>query len=114
MPKAADERQHYSFFVVLEKYMNEMGTLLTKLRENEHYTPQTKVGEVQLGIASSHNLPLQSQSIDSVITSPPYCTRIDYPIMTRLELALLHIVDEEFEQLRRQMIGAPLMNPEKF
>lgn len=62
--------------------------------------------QVTLGVASSQNLPLKDSFVDAVITSPPYCTRIDYAITTRLELAILgYGYDEEFEDLRSQMIG---------
>src|SRR5690625_745090 len=90
--------------------MKEMTALLWKLKESNFVMENMESGEVELGITSSHNLPLPDQTIDCIITSPPYCTRIDYPIMTRLELAFLYITDEEFTRLRRQMIGSPLMN----
>src|SRR5690625_7553408 len=90
--------------------MKEMTALLWKLKESNFVMENMEGGEVELGITSSHNLPLPDHTIDCIITSPPYCTRIDYPIMTRLELAFLYITDEEFTWLRRQMIGSPLMN----
>src|SRR5690625_2644720 len=90
--------------------MKEMTALLSKLKESNFVMENIESGEVELGITSSHNLPLLDQTIDCIITSPPYCTRIDYPVMTRLELAFLYITDEEFTRLRRQMIGSPLMN----
>ncbi|MFD2386591.1 hypothetical protein [Enterococcus rivorum] len=44
--------------------------------------------EVQLGVSDSRTLPLEDESIDLTITSPPYCTRIDYAVATRVELAV--------------------------
>ncbi|MGG4043676.1 DNA methyltransferase [Paenibacillus favisporus] len=59
-----------------------------------------------LNMVSSQHLLLNDSCIDAVITSPPYCTRIDYVVATRLELAVIGIGDDlEFEQLRNQMIG---------
>lgn len=59
-----------------------------------------------LNMVSSQHLLLNDSCIDAVITSPPYCTRIDYAVATRLELAVIGIGDDfEFEQLRNQMIG---------
>ena len=56
--------------------------------------------------ADSRSLPLKDHSVDGVITSPPYCTRIDYAIATRLELAALGIGEETgFTTLRRSLIG---------
>ncbi|GIO70067.1 DNA methyltransferase [Paenibacillus sp. FSL M7-1455] len=73
----------------------------SKAFENTH----TK-SSVLLDIASSQNIPLSESCIDAVITSPPYCTRIDYVIATRLELAVLGIGNgKEFEELRTRMIG---------
>jgi SAM-dependent methyltransferase len=57
-------------------------------------------------VASSEKLPLGDDSIDHVIASPPYCTRIDYAVSTSPELAFLgYDLDSEFDALRRQLIG---------
>lgn len=62
--------------------------------------------DINLEVADSRKLPLTNGSVDVVITSPPYCTRIDYTISTRIELALLGVSQfEEFEELRKKMIG---------
>lgn len=59
-----------------------------------------------LDIADSCELPLGDCTIDAIITSPPYCTRIDYAVSTRAELAVLKVAeDAEFHELRRRMIG---------
>lgn len=56
-------------------------------------------------VASSYNTTLKDLSIDYVITSPPYCTRIDYVIATSIELAILGYDSKSFEELRLEMIG---------
>jgi hypothetical protein len=44
--------------------------------------------------------------VDWVITSPPYCTRIDYAAATYIELALLRsLLHVDVDQLRSSMIG---------
>jgi SAM-dependent methyltransferase len=59
-------------------------------------------------VASSEKLPLRDNSINQVIASPPYCTRIDYAVSTSPELALLgYGFDTDFDTLRRQLIGTP-------
>ena len=58
-------------------------------------------------LASSQNLPLAPASVDAFITSPPYCTRIDYAIATRPELAVLGLSTIDLPELRRRMIGTP-------
>lgn len=61
-------------------------------------TPIIKFGD-------SRNLKLATASIDNIITSPPYCTRIDYVIATLPELALLNPDNMDFNDLRYRMIG---------
>jgi hypothetical protein len=44
--------------------------------------------------------------VDCIITSPPYCTRIDYTVATRVELAILSkLVPMNLEELGSKMIG---------
>ena len=63
-------------------------------------------GKVHIQVAPSANIPIASNSIDFVLTSPPYCTRIDYAAATRIELAILGISEgEPFESLRRKLMG---------
>ena len=65
---------------------------------------------IQIERASSELIPLQSSSIDLVISSPPYCTRIDYAIATSPELALLGCsMNGDLKNLRDRMIGTPTM-----
>jgi DNA modification methylase len=66
-------------------------------------------GDVHVSLASSTNLPLQDSSIDIVISSPPYCTRLDYVKATLLELSVLGLQDSEVRRLRDRMIGTPTM-----
>jgi DNA modification methylase len=62
-------------------------------------------GKCNIEIGDSSNLPLPDASIDTVITSPPYCTRIDYAVSTKPELALLGYSKDNLNKLRREMIG---------
>lgn len=59
---------------------------------------------------NSTRLPLSSDSIDLVVTSPPYCTRIDYAMGAAFELAALGILDgsERHRSLRAEAMGTPL------
>src|SRR5205823_5512604 len=52
-------------------------------------------------------LPIADGSVEAVITSPPYCTRIDYAIATLPELAVLGMGGEELRALRDRLIGTP-------
>jgi hypothetical protein len=57
------------------------------------------------------SLPLRQESVDAVVTSPPYCTRIDYIRATLPELAVLGWNDEfEIKSLRDRMLGTPTID----
>lgn len=58
-----------------------------------------------LAITSSTRLPLPDESTDFVLTSPPYCTRIDYAVATGIELAVLGVCADKQDGLRRSLMG---------
>lgn len=61
----------------------------------------------ELFLADTTSMRLPEESVDMVLTSPPYCTRIDYSIATRIELAVLYpLIDVTVEELGRKMIGS--------
>ena len=63
---------------------------------------------------SSHGdaraVPLDSDSVDAIVTSPPYCTRIDYFKATEFELAAMGMSPEssEYRALRERAMGTNL------
>jgi hypothetical protein len=62
-------------------------------------------------VASSENLPVRRGTIDFVLSSPPYCTRIDYGVATSPELAVLGFrVDTHLGELRASLIGTPTIH----
>lgn len=58
-----------------------------------------------LRVANSNNSGIIDNSIDLIITSPPYCTRIDYAISTQILLSLLYVDSTKLKDLRDKMIG---------
>lgn len=59
----------------------------------------------------SRYLSFDSNSVDFVITSPPYLTRIDYAVSTKPELMFLGYEEKtEFDSLRRKTMGAPVIS----
>jgi hypothetical protein len=60
-------------------------------------------------IGDSRAMDIRDNSIDLIITSPPYCTRIDYVVSTKPELLLMGYEDDEVDGLRRENIGAPVI-----
>ncbi len=64
-------------------------------------------GTINIHLADSTKLVLSEASIDFVLTSPPYCTRIDYTAATRIELAVIApLLNASTSELSRQMIGS--------
>lgn len=60
-----------------------------------------------VGLADARQLPLPDHSVDAVVFSPPYLTRLDYAISTAPELALLGIDGHSRrDPLRRKLIGS--------
>ena len=61
--------------------------------------------EIRLKDTTTTTLP--PESVDLILTSPPYCTRIDYSAATRSELAVLAPLAQVVpEELGRQMTGS--------
>jgi len=56
---------------------------------------------------------IQSESIDCIITSPPYCNRYDYTRTYALELVYLGLNNEEVRNLRQTMLSCTVENKEK-
>lgn len=56
----------------------------------------------------ARNIVFPPKSVDAVITSPPYLTRIDYVVSTRLELMILDLWGRA-RDMRRATMGAPVI-----
>lgn len=82
---------------------------LLNMQENFIMTPNEVNCHISQG--NSQHIALNNNSLDIIITSPPYCTRIDYAIYTQVELALLGYNKEKLNLLRNSMIGTPTIIP---
>jgi hypothetical protein len=67
--------------------------------------PRTEELDLKIILGSSEAIPCPASSVDLVVGSPPYCTRIDYAVATAIELAILRYSDETFDALRRDLMG---------
>ncbi len=65
-----------------------------------------------VNIGNSRKLLIPDHSVDAVISSPPYCSRIDYGISTRPELAILGAEEAAIKGLRDAMVGTPTVTGE--
>ena len=80
---------------------------LSRLGAIDNYEAATVI------MGDSTDTGLAENSFDFCIGSPPYCTRIDYPILTRPELAVLGIGnDGSLRQLRGKSIGTTTIQAE--
>lgn len=68
--------------------------------------------DARIDVADSTALPLEAKTVDAVVASPPYCTRIDYVVATQPELALLGGAATDVRDLRTRMIGTPTVSKE--
>ncbi|MDR2601323.1 MAG: hypothetical protein LBC53_02565 [Spirochaetaceae bacterium] len=78
-------------------------------------TPVVRKGELSIiGGSCLRELPrLDNNSIDLVITSPPYCNRYDYTRTYALELAMLGVDETKLLKLRQEMLSCTVENREK-
>ena len=74
-----------------------------------------ELGDVSIISGSALNLlpTVEGQSVDCVITSPPYCNRYDYTRTYALELAMLGVDDIQIKQLRQSMLSCTVENKDK-
>lgn len=62
--------------------------------------------QAKILLGDARNIPLESNSVDIIITSPPYLNRLDYVISQQPELLILSILQEiEIDELRKEMVG---------
>lgn len=80
----------------------EMAAALTP-RNNE----TLEASSVELLVADTAAGINTQRPVDFVLTSPPYCTRIDYTAVTRLQLAVIEpLLTIEKAELSRNMLGS--------
>lgn len=81
--------------------------------DGESYIGVSYKEDISCRIASSTNLPLENSTVDFILSSPPYCTRIDYAVATAPELAVLgYDMTSDFVQLRKKLIGTSMVGNE--
>ncbi|MER6178844.1 hypothetical protein [Streptosporangium sp. NPDC001681] len=61
--------------------------------------------------SSSTHLPIAESSVDFILTSPPYLTRIDYAVAYSRELAILGFDIYQDRTLRSALMGTTLIRP---
>lgn len=103
-PKTLAQRLNPGKGVIDSRFEEEAGAMIYYLGAEP--TVVNSLRPAYIDVASSDSLPLPDRSVDVVLTSPPYCTRIDYAVATAPELAILgYNKDIISETLRRKLIG---------
>jgi len=96
---------------ILGRFCREIENLLSTIQSESERMPHGGNRRCVIKEASSLQLPISSNSVDAVVSSPPYCTRIDYVRATLPELALIgHPNGVVMRLLRERMIGTPTIN----
>ncbi len=96
---------------IFNRFLSEITHLQDALSSETRIMPVVGNRRCAMTQASSMKLPLSSNSVDAVLTSPPYCTRIDYVRATLPELAVIRFPNgESIRRLREQMIGTPTIS----
>jgi hypothetical protein len=105
MPKQGERRVTADREKILSALRASLKSMAIALSQRS--ASQFEYGAVELKIADTTKAIVPASSIDFVLTSPPYCTRIDYSAATRIELALLYpLLSLKMEELGRRMIGS--------
>ncbi|WP_157377855.1 DNA methylase [Burkholderia ubonensis] len=94
-------------------FIREIELLLGNMRAGNDILENKRTEDVQAKIGNAESIRLSSGEVDAVLTSPPYCTRIDYAVATLPELAILGFSEDQFDALRRSLMGTSTVNKEK-
>jgi hypothetical protein len=90
-------------------FSDHVGQMVLRASSIPEHKPRTSSSTI--GVASSERLPVRRGTVDFVLSSPPYCTRIDYCVATLPELAALGFdVDTRLGELRHRLIGTPTIH----
>ena len=85
-----------------KRFEDVLDTLIARLS-----IPARAEANTSLFEGSAEKMSLSSPA-DVILTSPPYCTRIDYVVATKPELAIMGNDAFDMHQLRGEMLGSPL------
>ncbi|MGH2939400.1 MAG: hypothetical protein ACRDPE_14930 [Solirubrobacterales bacterium] len=100
--KSDEERLEVSWKTLETMFADAVDTLASRLAIAPTDSPAVTLVE-----GSAEQLRVDRLA-DLVLTSPPYCTRIDYVVATRPELAILGYEASDMAALRTKMLGSPL------
>jgi len=109
-PATAANRLRPAGPMIFEYFKEEYDLLVAIAKTYQNPDERTQFPKIVVG--NSAKLPFENDRFDLTLTSPPYCTRIDYIKATSPELAVLNYSDEDIRKLREGMLGTPVIAKE--
>ena len=92
-----------------EGIKTELATMALYAQEND-----VARGVVEVFCQNSQAIEIEDASVDMILTSPPYCTRIDYAISTLFELSILGLDRGGIAELRHELLGTTAIKRNAF
>ncbi|WP_145925347.1 DNA methylase [Bordetella sp. H567] len=102
-PAAPNRRKMPSAEKIRSIFLEEAAQLVSILQGRDGEVSEHP--HIDLRIGNAESMDLATGSVDAIITSPPYCTRIDYAVATSIELAVLGCSGDQYDLLRRTLTG---------
>ncbi len=113
-PRTLYERKRPSAERIFGEFLRQFETLVGSLKNRGQMPGAADGGAFSIVVGNSDRIPLDRGSVDFVVTSPPYCTRIDYAVATSIELAVLGLDEGSFSRLRRSLMGSTTVSSRSF
>ncbi len=103
-PKATEEKITIPSREVAEAFIRQATSMAASLKAQMPRTGDNIWAKISVGNSTQ----LKEESVaDLILTSPPYCTRIDYTAATRVELAVIApLIEITRDTLSKEMIGS--------
>lgn len=104
VPKNAEDRIHITLDMLKEELTLQINHIAKNLRASNTQDLITLKSNIVVGDSTKFS---KKNFADFILTSPPYCTRLDYTAATRIELAVIHpLLKVSRETLSKSMIGS--------
>lgn len=105
LPRPAEKRVGLRTIYISQQFLRNVENISYSIKLGFHSAKRDASSQT---ILADTTQPIKTgNSFDLVITSPPYCTRLDYTTATRVELALLYPLHTSTEHsLSKRMIGS--------
>jgi len=108
--RSDDERVAVTREAAARAFLHEVEALEAYVRASSDAALSALRPHATIDVGESANLTMSDGEADAAVTSPPYCTRLDYAIATLPELAVLGAPSRcSVKALRRRMLGTPTM-----